>query len=155
MVPLLEPSMCLLLSLLVLIFMSQKGPFQQERKCIRGHNGKRGCEFSSGNRGSCSATVVLQYHTKRGNVHLPPLLKPASWLRYWGLDEAYVYQLNLMGVCQTCYWLSAVLLYPSKMLYPGVLPLVSMFDAFYREGSTRHSEGNKKRLKLFYVAFFA
>ena len=49
----------------------------------------------------------------------------------------------------------AVLLYPSKMLYPGVLPLVSMFDAFYEEGSTRHSEGNKKRLKLFYVGFFA
>ncbi|KAN0125414.1 oligopeptide transporter, partial [Lactarius tabidus] len=48
-----------------------------------------------------------------------------------------------------------VLLYPSKMLYPGILPLVSMFDAFYEEGSTRHSEGNKKRLKLFYVAFFA
>jgi hypothetical protein len=41
------------------------------------------------------------------------------------------------------------------MLYPGVLPLVSMFDAFYQEGSTRQSEGNKKRLKLFYVAFFA
>ncbi|KAI9461199.1 OPT oligopeptide transporter protein-domain-containing protein [Lactarius psammicola] len=48
-----------------------------------------------------------------------------------------------------------VLLYPSKMLYPGVLPLVSMFDAFYQEGNTRKSEGNKKRLKLFYVAFFA
>ncbi|KAH8995631.1 OPT oligopeptide transporter protein-domain-containing protein [Lactarius akahatsu] len=48
-----------------------------------------------------------------------------------------------------------ILLYPSKMLYPGVLPLVSMFDAFYQEGSTRQSEGNKKRLRLFYVAFFA
>ncbi|KAI9442444.1 OPT oligopeptide transporter protein-domain-containing protein [Lactarius indigo] len=48
-----------------------------------------------------------------------------------------------------------ILLYPSKMLYPGVLPLVSMFDAFYQEGTTRHSEGNKKRLKLFYIAFFA
>ncbi|KAF8275121.1 OPT oligopeptide transporter protein-domain-containing protein, partial [Lactarius quietus] len=49
----------------------------------------------------------------------------------------------------------AVLLYPSKMLYPGILPLVSMFDAFFKEGSTIHSESNKKRLKLFYVAFFA
>ncbi|KAH8985991.1 OPT oligopeptide transporter protein-domain-containing protein [Lactarius hatsudake] len=48
-----------------------------------------------------------------------------------------------------------ILLYPSKMLYPGVLPLVSMFDAFYQEGNTRKSESNKKRLKLFYVAFFA
>ncbi|KAI9461265.1 OPT oligopeptide transporter [Lactarius psammicola] len=47
-----------------------------------------------------------------------------------------------------------ILLYPSKMLYPGVLPMVSMLDAFYQEGSTRQSEGNKKRLKLFYVAFF-
>ncbi|KAI9442368.1 OPT oligopeptide transporter [Lactarius indigo] len=46
-----------------------------------------------------------------------------------------------------------ILLYPSKMLYPGVLPMVSMLDAFYQEGSTRRSEGNKKRLKLFYVAF--
>ncbi|KAF8271942.1 OPT oligopeptide transporter protein-domain-containing protein [Lactarius quietus] len=48
-----------------------------------------------------------------------------------------------------------VLLYPSKMLYPGILPLVSMFDAFFKEGSTMHSESNKKKLKLFYVAFFA
>ncbi|KAF8271274.1 OPT oligopeptide transporter [Lactarius quietus] len=48
-----------------------------------------------------------------------------------------------------------ILLYPSKMLYPGVLPLVSMFDSFFKEGNTRHSEGNKKRLKLFYAAFSA
>lgn len=48
-----------------------------------------------------------------------------------------------------------ILLYPSKMLYPGVLPLVSMFDAFYQEGTTRHSEGNKRRLKVFYFVFFA
>ncbi|KAG1868586.1 OPT oligopeptide transporter protein-domain-containing protein [Suillus subluteus] len=27
-----------------------------------------------------------------------------------------------------------ILLYPSKMLYPGILPLLSMFDAFYRDG---------------------
>ncbi|KAI0268601.1 OPT oligopeptide transporter [Gloeopeniophorella convolvens] len=47
-----------------------------------------------------------------------------------------------------------ILLYPSKMLYPGVLPLVSMFDAFYKEGDTRKSDSNKKRLRLFYVAFF-
>ncbi|KAH9176603.1 OPT oligopeptide transporter protein-domain-containing protein [Lactarius sanguifluus] len=48
-----------------------------------------------------------------------------------------------------------ILLYPSKMLYPVVLPLTSVFDAFYQEGSTRQSEGNKQRLKLFYVAFSA
>ncbi|KAG6370489.1 hypothetical protein JVT61DRAFT_11976 [Boletus reticuloceps] len=28
----------------------------------------------------------------------------------------------------------ATLLYPLKMFYPGVLPLVSMFDAFFRDG---------------------
>ncbi|KAI9452352.1 OPT oligopeptide transporter protein-domain-containing protein [Lactarius psammicola] len=48
-----------------------------------------------------------------------------------------------------------ILLYPSKMLYPVVLPLVSMLDALYREGGTRKSNDNKKRLKLFYIAFFA
>ncbi|KAI0001375.1 OPT oligopeptide transporter protein-domain-containing protein [Russula compacta] len=47
-----------------------------------------------------------------------------------------------------------ILLYPSKMLYPGVLPLVSMFDAFYRGESSRQSDGNKKRLRFFYIAFF-
>ncbi|KAI0266365.1 OPT oligopeptide transporter protein-domain-containing protein [Gloeopeniophorella convolvens] len=41
-----------------------------------------------------------------------------------------------------------VLLYPTKMLYPGVLPLISMFDAFFKDKS-----GNAKRLRLFYVAF--
>ncbi|KAI0049000.1 OPT oligopeptide transporter [Auriscalpium vulgare] len=41
-----------------------------------------------------------------------------------------------------------ILLYPTKMLYPGVLPLVSMFDAFFRDGAN-----NKKKLKLFYWAF--
>ncbi|ETW81029.1 oligopeptide transporter [Heterobasidion irregulare TC 32-1] len=43
-----------------------------------------------------------------------------------------------------------ILLYPSKMLYPGVLPLISMFDAFYQHGSNA-----RKKLKLFYIAFFA
>ncbi|KAH8115217.1 OPT oligopeptide transporter protein-domain-containing protein [Phellopilus nigrolimitatus] len=41
-----------------------------------------------------------------------------------------------------------VLLYPTKMLYPGVLPLVSMFDAFFRDGRTA-----RKKLRLFYAAF--
>ncbi|KAF8150696.1 OPT oligopeptide transporter protein-domain-containing protein [Crassisporium funariophilum] len=43
----------------------------------------------------------------------------------------------------------SVLLYPSKMLYPGVLPLVSMFDALYKD-----SAASKKKLKLFWIAFF-
>ncbi|KAL5523449.1 hypothetical protein ACEPAG_7622 [Sanghuangporus baumii] len=44
----------------------------------------------------------------------------------------------------------SILLYPSKMLYPGVLPLISMFDAFFGVGSNA-----KKKLRLFYIAFFA
>ncbi|KDQ57535.1 hypothetical protein JAAARDRAFT_130586 [Jaapia argillacea MUCL 33604] len=43
-----------------------------------------------------------------------------------------------------------ILLYPSRMLYPGTLPLVSMFDAFYQKG-----EANHKKLKLFYWVFWA
>jgi OPT family oligopeptide transporter len=42
-----------------------------------------------------------------------------------------------------------VLLYPSKMLYPGVLPLVSMFDALYKD-----ADGARKKLRLFWIAFF-
>ncbi|KZS98527.1 OPT oligopeptide transporter [Sistotremastrum niveocremeum HHB9708] len=42
----------------------------------------------------------------------------------------------------------SVLLYPSKMLYPGVLPLISMFDAFYQPGNN-----NKKKLKFFWIVF--
>ncbi|KAF4613761.1 hypothetical protein D9613_007594 [Agrocybe pediades] len=41
-----------------------------------------------------------------------------------------------------------VLLYPSKMLYPGVLPLVSMFDALFKDAS-----GAQKKLRLFWIAF--
>lgn len=43
----------------------------------------------------------------------------------------------------------SVLLYPSKMLYPGVLPLVSMFDALYKDAA-----GASKKLRLFWIAFF-
>ncbi|KJA26235.1 hypothetical protein HYPSUDRAFT_307929 [Hypholoma sublateritium FD-334 SS-4] len=46
--------------------------------------------------------------------------------------------------------LRPVLLYPSKMLYPGVLPLVSMFDAMFEDATAA-----KKRLRLFWFAFFA
>ncbi|KAF8959502.1 OPT oligopeptide transporter protein-domain-containing protein [Flammula alnicola] len=44
----------------------------------------------------------------------------------------------------------SVLLYPSKMLYPGVLPLVSMFDALFKDATAA-----KKKLRLFWIAFFA
>ncbi|OAX33026.1 OPT-domain-containing protein [Rhizopogon vinicolor AM-OR11-026] len=40
----------------------------------------------------------------------------------------------------------SILLYPSKMLYPGVLPLLSMFDALYEGGVTA-----RKKLRVFYV----
>ncbi|KAG2157244.1 OPT oligopeptide transporter protein-domain-containing protein [Suillus clintonianus] len=43
-----------------------------------------------------------------------------------------------------------ILLYPSKMLYPGVLPLLSMFDALYRDGFEA-----RRKLKVFYVVFTA
>ncbi|KAF8136746.1 OPT oligopeptide transporter [Boletus edulis] len=46
--------------------------------------------------------------------------------------------------------LRPILLYPSKMLYPGVLPLISMFDAFFRDGSTA-----RRKLKVFYIVFGA
>ena len=36
------------------------------------------------------------------------------------------------------------------MLYPGVLPLISMFDAFFRDGPTA-----RRRLKVFYFVFAA
>ncbi|KAJ6513070.1 OPT oligopeptide transporter protein-domain-containing protein [Mycena sanguinolenta] len=42
----------------------------------------------------------------------------------------------------------SVLLYPSKMLYPGVLPLVAMFDSLYKD-----AESANKKLRLFWIAF--
>jgi hypothetical protein len=52
----------------------------------------------------------------------------------------------------TCHH-QAVLVYPSKMLYPNVLPLVSMLDAFHAKANASQLECNKNRLKLFYLAF--
>jgi len=45
-------------------------------------------------------------------------------------------------------FLSDVLLYPSKMLYPLVLPLMSMFDALYEGGIAA-----QKKLRVFYTVF--
>ncbi|KAG2091234.1 OPT oligopeptide transporter protein-domain-containing protein [Suillus cothurnatus] len=42
----------------------------------------------------------------------------------------------------------SILLYPSKMLYPSVLPLLSMFDALY-EGRM----AAQKKLRIFYMVF--
>ncbi|KAF8833285.1 OPT superfamily oligopeptide transporter [Paxillus ammoniavirescens] len=44
----------------------------------------------------------------------------------------------------------STLLYPSKMLYPGVLPLISMFDAFFQNGATA-----RRKLTVFYMVFGA
>ncbi|KAG2107577.1 OPT oligopeptide transporter protein-domain-containing protein [Suillus cothurnatus] len=44
----------------------------------------------------------------------------------------------------------SILLYPSKMLYPGVLPLMSMFDALYEGGMAA-----RKKLRVFYIVFAA
>ncbi|KAG9318821.1 OPT oligopeptide transporter protein-domain-containing protein [Chiua virens] len=46
--------------------------------------------------------------------------------------------------------LRPTLLYPSKMLYPLVLPLISMFDAFFHDGAN-----NRRRLRVFYFVFGA
>ncbi|KAG1742849.1 OPT oligopeptide transporter protein-domain-containing protein [Suillus lakei] len=46
--------------------------------------------------------------------------------------------------------LRSILLYPSKMLYPGVLPLLSMFDALYEGGMAA-----RKKLRVFYFVFTA
>ena len=43
----------------------------------------------------------------------------------------------------------AILLYPSKMLYPGILPLVSMFDTLFKDATAA-----QRKLKLFWIAFF-
>lgn len=44
------------------------------------------------------------------------------------------------------------LLYPSKMLYPAAVPLVSMFDTLYKD---HHTGANYKKFRMFWIAFFA
>ncbi|KAG8217852.1 OPT oligopeptide transporter protein-domain-containing protein [Butyriboletus roseoflavus] len=46
--------------------------------------------------------------------------------------------------------LRSTLLYPSKMLYPSILPLMSMLDIFFRDGAN-----TRRRLKVFYLVFGA
>ncbi|EIW74041.1 OPT oligopeptide transporter [Coniophora puteana RWD-64-598 SS2] len=43
----------------------------------------------------------------------------------------------------------SILLYPSKMLYPGVLPLISMFDALFQGGISA-----RKKLRVFTIVFW-
>ncbi|KAF9000667.1 OPT oligopeptide transporter protein-domain-containing protein [Cyathus striatus] len=58
------------------------------------------------------------------------------------------------GASILCYGIGglfrSVLLYPSKMLYPGALPLVSMFDALFKDAA-----GANRKLKIFWIAFAA
>ncbi|KIK91682.1 hypothetical protein PAXRUDRAFT_830625 [Paxillus rubicundulus Ve08.2h10] len=44
----------------------------------------------------------------------------------------------------------STLLYPSKMLYPVILPLISMFDALFQDGAVA-----RRKLKVFYMVFGA
>jgi hypothetical protein len=47
------------------------------------------------------------------------------------------------------YYRPAVLLYPSKMLYPDILPLVTMLDALFKDAAA-----SQRKLKVFWIAFF-
>lgn len=49
----------------------------------------------------------------------------------------------------------AILVYPSKMLYPSIIPLVSVLNAFHDNNKSSGSqyEYNKKRLRIFYFVF--
>ena len=62
-----------------------------------------------------------------------------SWIAHWQAA-----MLNLFD-----YHNLAVLLYPSKMFYPVILPLVSMLDAFFKDAAAA-----QRKLKLFWFAFF-
>lgn len=42
----------------------------------------------------------------------------------------------------------SILLYPSTMLYPTIIPLIAMFDAFFRSENTA-----RRKLRVFYMAF--
>ncbi|KAJ7691568.1 OPT oligopeptide transporter protein-domain-containing protein [Mycena rosella] len=85
---------------------------------------------------SALATEVLAvqrlYYQKTPNTGASIFLLFASQLTGYGIGGLF----------------RPVLLYPSKMLYPGVLPLVSMFDALYRD-----AVGARKKLRLFWIAF--
>jgi len=61
-------------------------------------------------------------------------------------DERYVYPDSIETIDPIRH--PGVLLYPSKMLYPAVLPLLSIFDALYVGGMTA-----RKKLRLFYIVF--
>ncbi|KAH9986323.1 OPT oligopeptide transporter protein-domain-containing protein [Russula compacta] len=49
--------------------------------------------------------------------------------------------------------LRPALVYPSKMLYPSILPLISALDAFHDNSSAKQFESNEKKKRIFYTAF--
>jgi len=55
---------------------------------------------------------------------------------------------TLERVLKSAFMVPGILLYPSKMLYPGVLPLLSMFDALFEGGMAAW-----KKLRVFYIVF--
>ncbi|KAF7316671.1 OPT oligopeptide transporter [Mycena chlorophos] len=58
------------------------------------------------------------------------------------------YAVNWLATALAAFSAVRALLYPSKMLYPGALPLVSMLDALYKD-----AEGARKKRRLFWIAF--
>jgi len=111
-----------------------------------------------GSRKACTTTshliLVLRYFSSSllsylGIKFTSPFLQDAYQslqIRYRWHDEKYVYFLACYQNQYSCP--PGILLYPSKMLYPGVLPLLSMFDALYEEGMAA-----RKKLRVFYIVF--
>ena len=82
-----------------------------------------------------AASIFLLFSSQLIGYGIAGIMRRASLLLYIGFGDSES---------------SAILLYPTKMLYPVVLPLISMFDAFYRDVAQ-----SGKKLKMFYIVFFA
>ena len=70
----------------------------------------------------------------------------AEQIRNQWLIQMYVDAVSIAFVLP----FSAALLYPSKMLYPPIIPLVSMLDALFRSATAA-----SKKLRVFWITFFA
>lgn len=103
---------------------------------------------------SALATEVLAvqrlYYNITPNAAASIFLLFSSQLLGYGIGG--VLRREFILLCKSCLLThcdeQAVLLYPSKMLYPSVLPLISMFDAFYRDGLTA-----RRKFRVFYIVF--
>ncbi|KNZ81750.1 hypothetical protein J132_10028 [Termitomyces sp. J132] len=67
---------------------------------------------------------------------------PGAKLRLYSLMNSRSVGYGIGGLLRT------VLLYPSKMLYPGILPLASMLDTFFKDAA-----GIKKKFRIFWIVF--